>query len=271
MRYFCFKDKKIPLGKKTYVMGILNVTPDSFSDGGKNFSVENATLSAIEMEKQGADFIDVGAQSTRPGATLISEKEEWDRLKAVLPKIIGSVKIPVSVDTFYPFVAKKSLELGASIINDVSGTVSLEMAEIIKEYNAGWVLMHNCEVENDPICEVHSALNFMRDTAVKYGVKLENVCLDPGIGFAKTMEQNRLLIKETQKVRVDSNAYLLGVSRKRVIGFPLGQETEPKDRDFATISANTIGILGGADIIRVHNVAAAVQSAKVSDYILREV
>lgn len=268
--YFCFRDKKIPLGEKTYIMGILNVTPDSFSDGGKNFSPDNAVSAAMKMENLGADFIDIGGQSTRPGSQIISAEEEWQRLEKVLPEVLKRVKIPVSIDTFYPVVAEKALKMGCHIINDVSGIVSKEMAEVIKKYNAGWVLMHSMEEAEEDICSaVNKSLLNMLSTAVEYGVKKENICLDPGIGFGKTMEQNRLLIKETQRVRVKGNGYLLGASRKRIIDYPQQNKTEAENRDFGTVAAHTIGIFGGADIIRVHNCFGAIQGARISDFILR--
>lgn len=268
--FFRFRDKKILLGKKTYIMGILNVTPDSFSDGGKYNTPEKALNNALLMEKQGADFIDIGAQSTRPGHTPITEEEEWSRLESILPEIIKQVKVPVSVDTFYPFVAQRALELGCSIINDVSGIVSPEMAEVINRYNAGWILMHNTEEEDEDIVSaVKKRLSAMKNEAVSLNVAEECICLDAGIGFSKTMEQNRLLIKNTKDVRVQGTGYLLGLSRKRIIGEALNEETPFEERDFGTAAADTIGILGGADILRVHNCLGAVQAAKVSDYIIR--
>jgi dihydropteroate synthase len=268
--YFCFRNRKIPLVENTYIMGILNITPDSFSDGGKNFSPSDAVSSAIEMESLGSDFIDIGGQSTRPGSEVISAEQEWQRLEKVLPEVLKSVKSPVSVDTFYPVVAERALKMGCHIINDVSGTVSKEMAEVVRKYNAGWVLMHKGEETQEDIClAVHKTLLNMISTATEYGIKKENICLDPGIGFDKTMEQNRLLIKETEKVRVEGIGYLLGASRKRIIDHPQQNKTEAQNRDFGTVAAHTIGIFGGADIIRVHNCFGAIQGARISDFILR--
>ena len=267
---FRFRDGSLPLGSRTYIMGIINVTPDSFSDGGDNFSPENAVKTALEFEKQGADILDIGGQSTRPGSVTITADEEWNRLKEVLPLILKDTKLPISVDTFYPEVAQKALELGCHIINDVSGKVNPDMARVVKKYGAGWVLMHSSEETAGDISRcVHNRLLDMLNTALSLGVNGCNICLDPGIGFGKTMEQNLTLIAETDRVKIDGTAYLLGASRKRVIGYALGNETLPfKERDSGTLAINTVGIMGGADILRVHNVSAAVQSARVTDLLI---
>lgn len=200
----------------------------------------------------------------------ICQEEEWERLKDILPAVIKEVNIPVSVDTFYPFVAERALDSGAHIINDVSGNVLKEMADTVKKYNAGWILMHNKEENGTDIAAaVNNCLNSMLETAVSLGVKRENICLDAGIGFGKTMEQNRLLILNSNAVKVKGNAYLLGASRKRVIGIPLNDNGDFENRDFGTVAAHTIGAMGGADILRVHNFKGSVQAAKVCDYILR--
>lgn len=267
---FRFREGSLLLGSRTYVMGIINVTPDSFSDGGVNFMPEDAVKTAIQMEKDGADILDIGAQSTRPGCTKITEEEEWSRLSKVLPLILKSVHIPISVDTFYPTVAERALELGCHIINDVSGVVCPKMADVVKKYSAGWVLMHSGS-ESENVCQkVRKKLENMLDTAVSLGVGREYICLDPGIGFGKTAEDNFKLIMGTGSVKVPDNAYLLGASRKRFIGEAAGDEIPFNERDSGTIAAHTIGLLGGADILRVHNVAAAVQGARVADKILKE-
>ena len=266
---FRFREGSFLLGSRTYIMGIINATPDSFSDGGDNFLPENALKTATEMQNSGADILDIGGQSTRPGATLISPEEEWARLEKVLTLILNATVLPVSVDTFYPEVARKALEMGAHIINDVSGTVNPKMAEVVKEYGAGWILMHSGEESDTDISGcVHNRLLNMLNTAVSLGVNSENICLDAGIGFGKNMEQNLTLISETNRVKVDGNAYLIGASRKRFLGAAMGNnDLEFKQRDYATLAVNTVGILGGADILRVHNVKATVQAALVTDKI----
>ena len=269
---FRFREGSFLLGSRTYIMGIINITPDSFSDGGDNFSSEQALKTALVFEKQGADILDIGGQSTRPGALQITAKEEWERLKDALFLILKNTNTPVSVDTFYPEVAEKALEMGCHIINDVSGKVNPQMAEVIKKYNAGWVIMHSCDEGDEDISSlVHNRLKTMLNSAVSLGINKENICIDPGIGFGKTMEQNLKLIAETDKVKIKDCAYLLGASRKRVIGYALGDESLPfKERDFGTIAVNTVGILGGADILRVHNVSAAVQAANVTYKLIRK-
>ena len=269
---FRFREGFFLLGSRTYIMGIINVTPDSFSDGGDNFSPENALSTAIEMEKQCADILDIGGQSTRPGSTLITAEEEWKRIKDSLSLILKSTNLPISVDTFYPEVAEKALLLGCHIINDVSGRVNPQMAEVVKKYGAGWVLMHSGEEKDQDICEcLHNRLENMLNQAVLLGVNKENICLDPGVGFGKTMEQNLKIIANTSRVKIKSNAYLLGASRKRVIGYAMDNDSLPfKERDFGTAAINTIGIIGGADILRVHNVKGAVQASVVTDAIVKE-
>ncbi len=137
------KNKRIEYGKDVLIMGIVNVTPDSFSDGGDHFSPDDAVECALKLIEDGADIIDIGAQSTRPGHIPVSDKEEWERLEPVLKALNGKISVPVSIDTYYPYVAEKSLLLGADIINDVSGVINPDMAKIIKESGAGWVIMHN--------------------------------------------------------------------------------------------------------------------------------
>lgn len=271
MPVFKFRDRELTLGKCTYIMGIINVTPDSFSDGGDRFSAEAALTAAIEMEKQGADILDIGGQSTRPGAAKIPPEEEWERLEKALYLILKNTSLPVSVDTFYPEVAEKALMLGCHIINDVSGVASPKMAEVVKKYNAGWVLMHSGGEHSDDICdEVHNGLRDLLKKAVSLGVESERICLDPGIGFGKTAEQNYRLISGTSKVKVRQNAYLIGASRKRFIGAVLPKDIPVKERDFGTLAVNTAGIMGGADIIRVHDVKGSVLAAKVADEIYRK-
>ncbi len=245
-------------------MGIINVTPDSFSDGGQNLLSQNALNTALEMEKNGADILDIGGQSTRPGHTPITANEEWQRLSGPLSLILKSVNIPVSVDTFYPEVAQKALKMGAHIINDVSGTVNPKMAAVVKKYGAGWVLMHSGEENTeDIVTTVNAKLTAMKNAAVKLGVPSEYICLDAGIGFGKTNDQSFNLIKHTAQVKVSGNAYLLGASRKRVVAAFMGDDNIPaNNRDEGTVTLHLMGVKGGADIIRVHNVPLAVSSLK---------
>ena len=169
------KNTEIEYGEKVLIMGIINVTPDSFSDGGDNFSPQKAAQTAFEMEKNGADIIDIGSQSTRPGHIPISAEEEWQRLEPILKQLNGKLSIPVSVDTYYPYVANKALKNGVSIINDVSGVVSQQMAEIIKKSSAGWIIMHNGDGE---VKEVEKFFKKAVIEAEKLGVNKNQLCFD---------------------------------------------------------------------------------------------
>lgn len=259
--FWITKNHKIEYGKKTLIMGIVNVTPDSFSDGGDNFSPEKAVETALLMEKQGADIIDFGAQSTRPGFSLISDTEEWTRLKPVLTALDGKLSIPVSVDTFYPFVAENALNTGADIINDVSGVISPEMAQIVKKHGAGWVIMHNGSGGCD---EVSLFFNRCTDELEKLDVHKNQICFDMGIGFGKTRAQDMELIANVQKYKPSGYPILLGTSRKRVIKEGSGQAC-PKERIYGNIAADTAAILGGADVIRLHDVEHEKQGIYMAD------
>lgn len=244
------RDKKIEYGKKVLVMGIVNVTPDSFSDGGDHFSVKDAVACALQLENDGADILDIGAQSTRPGHTPVSDIEEWSRLEPVLEALQGKINVPVSVDTYYPYVAEKALEKGVDVINDVSGIISPDMAEIVKKYGAGWILMHNGAGTPDDIKEFFE--NAVKECE-KLGVDKSQLCLDMGIGFGKNYEENMVLLTHISDYKLSGYPLLLGTSRKRVIGQGSEQEI-PKKRIYGNIAADTAAIFGGADIIRVHDV-----------------
>ncbi|MDE5604758.1 MAG: dihydropteroate synthase [Eubacterium sp.] len=242
---------KIEYGEKVLIMGIVNVTPDSFSDGGDNFSPEKAVESALQMEKDGADIIDIGGQSTRPGHIPVSVEEEWERLEPVLKALNGKINVPISVDTFYPYVAEKAVKFGVSIINDVSGTISNDMANVIKNSNTGWIIMHNGEGNTAEIKE------FFENTAKKLetlGINKNQICFDMGIGFGKTRQQDMSLISNIPMYKLSGYPLLLGTSRKRVIKEGTGQEN-PKLRIYGNIAADTAAIFGGVDVIRMHDVA----------------
>lgn len=244
------KNREIEYGKKILIMGIVNVTPDSFSDGGENFSPESAVKKAIELERQGADIIDFGAQSTRPGSTAIDDKEEWLRLEPVLKGLKGVLNIPVSVDTFYPLAAEKALETGADIINDVSGKISPKMAEIVKNTGCGWIIMHNGA---GSVNEVREFFEKSLAECELLGIDKKQLCFDMGIGFGKNYDENMALLSNVEKYKLKGCPLLLGTSRKRVIGQGSDQE-DPKERVYGNIAADTLAILGGADIIRLHDV-----------------
>ena len=240
------------------LMAILNVTPDSFSDGGVYFAPEKAIERALELERQGADILDIGGQSTRPGCVRVSPEEEWRRLRPVLEGLRGKIKISISIDTFYPEVAEKALALGAGMINDVSGVVTQEMAGVVRRYNAQWVLMHNqngADFEGeyaDVVQQVREKLLEMAGQAMALGVKKERICLDPGIGFGKSREDDLRLLANLERVMIPGFRLLVGVSRKRVTG---GSEA-------GTVAAQVVAQLGGADILRTHDVVQARQAVE---------
>ena len=255
----------LPLGQKTYVMGIVNVTPDSFSDGGKWSNPEKAAEHALLLQEQGADFLDLGGQSTRPGYTPIGWRVEWARLEPVFALLKGKVQIPVSVDTFYPEVAERALEAGADIINDVTGFARQEMFSLAKQYNCGCIIMHD-----QPRFEtIRPFFARQLEKAVQFGLSPEQVCFDPGVGFGKTYEENLRIVGELKTLLIPGTAMLVGASRKRVIGQPCGNPPFT-ERLPGTIAAHTLAIAGGADIIRVHDVAEAVQAVRVADAVLQE-
>ena len=215
---------------RTYVMGILNVTPDSFSDGGRYCVPQAAVAHALEMARDGADIIDIGGQSTRPGYTAIPPEEEWARIAQVVPAVVEATGLPVSVDTFYPWVAQKALEAGASILNDVTG-FGEEMLQVAASSQCGCVVMDPGTTGGD-IC-----------------ARVREFFLD------------RLQVERT---KVEGCAFLMAASRKRVTGAPCGNPPF-QERLPATLAAHTAAILGGADMVRVHDVKEAVQAAKMAD------
>lgn len=275
MRFFKGDGFSFELGSRTYIMGILNITPDSFYDGGKYNTVENAVKHAREMEKQGADVIDVGANSTRPDAEILSAEAELSVIRAFLPEIVKAVKVPVSVDTFYPEVAEFSLKNGAKIINDVSSRITDEMSVVIKKYNAGYVVMHNplfsskkvCEYPKGVVADAEAFFNNAEKELAKAGVMNDHILFDIGIGFSKSEEDNIELVRNISKLRNDSRALLTALSNKRMTVVDGGMTKD--ERLFSTVAADTLAIAGGTDFIRVHNVREAVIAAKMADRILR--
>ena len=263
MREFKFNKKSLPLGERAYIMGILNVTPDSFSDGGRYNSLKTALLHTEEMLGQGADIIDVGAVSTRPFSEKVSEEEEWERLKEILPAIRREFPDAViSVDTVSPLIAEKSINAGADIINDVSGVFLSDMAEIIKKYGCGWVVMHGgiCVRKTEDIAvfpegiasDVNAFFGEMVKNAEAYGISRSALCLDPGLGFSKTNAQNRELLEGFGGLDNYGCALMCALSRKRFIR----EGTDGSEGDIirATVRADSFAIENGADIIRVHDV-----------------
>ena len=251
--------------KKTYVMGILNITPDSFFEKSRFLDPNMAINKALEMQELGVDIIDIGAQSTRPGYVEISEDQELERLIPVFEKMKGKIKIPISVDTYYPKVAKKALEYGASVINDIHGFKEEKMWDIVSKVNCGCILMHD-----GAYSEFENFLKSNLKKAQKYNIDQNRICFDPGIGFGKNYKEDLLLIKNSAKIIDDiapNNFALVGLSNKRVIKNSSGAELM-KDRLFGTIAANTISAMNGTNIIRVHNVKETILAMKTVDALL---
>ena len=251
--------------RKTYIMGILNITPDSFFEKSRFLDPDMALKKALEMQELGADIIDIGAQSTRPGYIEINENTELERLVPVLKKLKGKIKIPISIDTFYPKVAKVALQYGASIINDVHGFKNEKMWEIVSKTNCGCILMHD-----GAYSEFENFLKLNLKKAEKYSIDPKRICFDPGIGFGKNYEEDLLSIKNTAKIInniAPENFSLVGLSNKRVIKNSSEAELM-EDRLFGTIAANAISAMNGINITRVHAVKETILALKTVDAIL---
>jgi dihydropteroate synthase len=272
------KGQVLDLGSRTHIMGILNVTPDSFSDGGRHADTARAITQARLMAAQGADIIDVGGESTRPGAEPVSEDEELRRIIPVIERLASELTIPISVDTYKSRVARKALAAGASIVNDISGLrFSLDMAGVVAEHGAAVVIMHikgtprdmqQNPVYTDVVAEVRSYLADSITIAVQAGVKPESILVDPGIGFGKTLEHNLTLLNRLGELRSLGRPILLGTSRKKFIGAILGI-AEADRRQEGTAATIVLGIERGARVLRVHDVAPMVKVARMTDAIVR--
>lgn len=249
--------------KRTLVMGILNITPDSFSDGGESFSPESALKNALEMQQDGADIIDIGAVSTAPESREVTLEEELKRLGRVLPLIRSKISLPISVDTKRWEAARFALENGATIVNDESGIFSKDMARIVKEHGAGWVFMHTggkssketADYKNGVVSDVLDFFKNMKENALLCGLCENSLCFDYGIGFGKTREEDLILLLNTDEFGGFS-PLLVGVSRKRVIGEATGIKL-PRERIYGSVAAESVAAFLGAGILRVHDVKAA--------------
>lgn len=256
-------------GKKTIVMGILNVTPDSFSDGGKFIGIEKAVEHAKEMVEQGADIIDIGGESTRPGFAVVSAKEEIERVIPIIKAVKQAVDIPISIDTYKAEVARHALEAGAHIINDVWGAkADGDMAKVAAKYNVPIILMHNRKERNyqvfirDVFNDLFESIALVKNA----GVKDENIILDPGIGFAKDYQENIEMMKNLDKLVNIGYPVLLGTSRKSMIGHALDLPvTERMEGTGATVC---FGIQKGCHMIRIHDVKEMSKMAKMMDALM---
>jgi dihydropteroate synthase len=261
---------------RTLVMGILNVTPDSFSDGGQFFDPETAVSRGIEMVSDGADIIDVGGESTRPGSDPVSVDAELERVVPVIKRLAAEVQVPISVDTRRHQVAEAAVDAGAHVVNDVTAGSDPEMFPLVRDRGVGMVFMHmkgepktmqqNPEY-NDVVREVHDYLEVRVQAAVDAEVSWEQLCVDPGLGFGKTTEHSLRLMRETDTFLDLGRPVLVGPSRKSFIGDALGAEVT--DRLEGTAGAVAYMVAKGAHIVRVHDVREIARVVRVVDAILR--
>jgi dihydropteroate synthase len=270
-------ERELLTGERTLIMGVLNVTPDSFSDGGKYLEPDRAFARAIELEEQGADIIDIGAESTRPGAERVSEGEELRRLVPVLKRLRGKLAVPISVDTYKSAVAEKALEHGAEIINDPSGlTFDAQLARVAANHNAAMLINHmrgtpETWAKLPPLKDVIGAIRHDLDAAVhravRSGVERVRIAIDPGLGFGKRREQNAEILARLDEFASLELPVAVGPSRKSFL--PQTPEA-PADSllQCATAAAVTAAILGGAHIVRVHDVAEMKPVVQVADQVL---
>jgi dihydropteroate synthase len=273
------RDRTLTLGERTLVMGIVNVTPDSFTDGGMYLTTDDAVRHGARLVDEGADVLDVGGESTRPGAEPVDVDEE---LRRVIPVIEGLTEMqqttPISIDTRKPEVARAALEAGARIVNDVTAGRDGAMLEAVADTGAGIVLMHMLgepqTMQDDPryddvVAEVNEFLRERIEAAVFAGIAEERVCVDPGIGFGKNVEHNLALLRSVSALRLLGAAVMVGASRKRFIGVLTGSE-DPADRLEGSLAAAVLAASLGADVVRVHDVAPTVRALRVADAIVRE-
>ena len=266
-------NKEIILGERTLVMGILNVTPDSFSDGGRYNNLDSAMKQAEKLISEGADIIDVGGESTRPGHIQITSEEEISRVVPIIEKISKNLDTIISIDTYKYDVAKEAIKVGANIINDIWGLQydNGEMAELVKKSNLPLIAMHN---QNDEVYNKDIMLvlrEFFEKTfkiADKYGIDKDTIILDPGLGFGKNVEQNIEVLSRLNELK-NMGSILLGASKKRFIG-KLLNDLPFDERVEGTVATTVIGIEKGVDIVRVHNVLENKRACLVADGVYRK-
>ena len=272
--FWKLKQREIRLGERTTLMGVLNVTPDSFSDGGKYSDPDRAYARAIELEEEGADIIDIGAESTRPGSARISAAEEIRRLIPVLKRLRDKLGIPISVDTYKSEVAERAMDLGAEIINDPSClTFEPDLAKTVAQYNAGLILNHMRGTPEtwaklgpmpDPIATVGRDLDATINRARRAGLEKSRMVIDPGLGFGKRKEQNAVILARLSELNGLDLPIMVGPSRKSFLAHP-----DPEETKFASAGAVTAAVLNGAHIVRVHDVREMRAATDVADEILR--
>ena len=281
MNFWHIKDRKMPIGQRTLIMGILNITPDSFSDGGQFIEIDKALAHAEQMIAEGADIIDVGGESTRPGGEPVSAAEEIERVVPVIQALSKRVVTPISVDTTKSEVAHAALEAGAAIVNDISALrFDFYVADEAARVGAGLVLMHSRGTPAtmhrlppvaDIMSDVTNSLRASVHMAERRKVKRESIVIDPGIGFGKSQEQNLELIAKLDQLiaAFPDLPLLMGTSRKSFIGRILADESgtpsPTEERVHGTMATITAAVLHGAHIVRVHDVKAAVETIRVSE------
>jgi dihydropteroate synthase len=271
------KQRQLLAGERTLIMGVLNVTPDSFSDGGKHLDPDRAFARAVEMEEQGVDIIDIGAESTRPGAQRISEAEELRRLIPVLKRLNGKFAVPISVDTYKSAVAEKALEHGAEIVNDPSGlTFDPNLARIVANHDGGLIINHmrgtpesweKLPPMKDVMGGIRADLDASVHRAVGAGMNRARIAIDPGLGFGKRKEQNSEILARLGELAALELLIAVGPSRKAF----LGQSLSDSALQCASAAALTAAILAGAHMVRVHDVAEMKAAAQLADQVLNSV
>ena len=266
----------IDLGERTTIVGVLNVTPDSFSDGGLHFDPVRAVDRALELESEGADIVEIGGESTRPGSVRVSAEEELSRVLPVLRKLTGRIRIPIAIDTYKSEVAFESLAQGASMVNDISALrFDPSLASVVARDGAALVLMHmrgepatmqSISPSSDIFDEIKSDLEQAINLAESHGVDRNRIIIDPGIGFGKTLEQNLAILNHLERFEAFNLPLMIGTSRKSFIGRVT--KSRESDRTFGTAASVAIAILRGAHLVRVHDVKEMVEVARIVDAIV---
>ncbi len=261
---------------RTRVMGVLNVTPDSFSDGGRYFDPDAALRHGLDLVDMGADLVDIGGESSRPGSDLVSAEEEWRRVGPVIRGLVEKVQVPLSIDTMKPDVAARAIEAGASIVNDVSGMRDPSMARLVAKSRAGVVAMHMAgnpktmqehPTYADVVGEVRAFLSERIRVLEDAGVASEAIAVDPGVGFGKTLDHNLALLRHLDQIVTLGHPVVVGVSRKSFIERLGGGE--PGERLSGSIAAATVAVAKGAHVVRAHDVRETVRAMRVVDHVLR--
>ena len=257
-------------GSRTYVMGIINISPDSFSGDGLGADLPAVVEQALRFEEDGADFLDLGAESTRPGSTPVSPDEELKLLIPALEALAPRVRVPISVDTYKAPVARKAIVSGATIINDIwGGKADPKLAEVAARSGAPLILMHNQKTRQYSrlLPEIFDSLNQSVELARQAGVPVESIILDPGIGFGKTPDHNLEILRRLPEFKALGYPILIGTSRKSTIGLVLDLPVE--ERLEGTAATVALSIAGGADIVRVHDVKEMARVCRMSDAVIR--